>query len=381
VDTRSQIKTNFVAGALTSTYFSIRSVMPLVLSVLASAYGFSEGQLGDIGSAYSVGATFIAMTSVVWRRGLLLRLPVTLFLVLGLAALSCAFIAKDYHSMLATFFAAGVGLGGVYSLMIALLARSDNPTRSLGWQWGLGSAPGVLLLCAIPAFATPAGGVRTTFTLILASNLLMALAAIALPSRLKSQARPAAQAGSAGYSPSTGLRVWIALFGLCALYVGVTGGWAFLGRLAKQAGLAAQYSGTILAIGAAVSSVVAVVAGEIGDRGARRASMTAAGTAILIALALIGYWPTRLGFAVGAIAFIALASFVLTFGTAIVARLDTDGRAVALPAAALGLGAMLGPTLAGHVYEARGAEAMLLACGLSLLTGVIAYVSVYRNAR
>jgi len=381
VDTKAHLKTNIVAGALTSTHFTIRTAMPLLLGVLAGGHGFSEGQLGDIGSAYSVGATLVALTSVVWMRGLLVRSPVGLFLVLGLGAVSSAILMKSYPSMLATFLLAGIGFGGVYSVMVALLSRMDDPNRSFGWQWGLGSAPGILLLYAIPAVATAGAGVSATFLLLVAVNGVVGLAVIALPSRLKSQPTATGPARAVETVPAMNVALWIGLFAICAVYLGITGGWSFLGRIAAGARLPAQYSGTVLAIGTAVSSLVALVAGEIGELGARRGAMAAAVTAMLLGLGLIAYWPNRLGYAIGTVLFIGLATFVLTFTIGIISRLDTAGRAAGLPAAALGAGSILGPTIAGHVYEADGAAAMLVACGLSLLAGLVAYVSVYRLAR
>jgi predicted MFS family arabinose efflux permease len=379
MNTSDPLKTNLVAGALTSTHFTVRTAMPLLLGVLSSGYGFSDGQLGALGSAYSVGATLVALTSVVWMRGLFLRLPAVLFLLLGLGALASIAFTHGYPLALAMFFLAGIGLGGVYSLMIALLSRTESPNRSFGWQWGVGSLPGVLLLYAIPSFSTLTGGVRPVFELIVAANVLMAFAAIFLPDRLKPAPNAIGPGRLVGFSADVRANVWIALFGLCAFYLGITGGWSFLGRVATESGLSTQYAGTILAIGTATSSTVAFMAGGIGDRGAGRSSMTAVVAAMLVGLTLIVFWPTRFGYGIGTIVFIGLAT-VLTFGTGIISILDKCGQASGLPAAALGAGSILGPAIAGQLFETEGAGTMLLGCGLSLIAGLAAYVIAYRKA-
>jgi hypothetical protein len=189
-------------------------------------------------------------------------------------------------------------------------------------QWGLGSLPGVLLLYAIPSLITVTGGVRPVFELIVAANVLVAFAAVLLPDRLQPASNAIGPRRPVGFSADVGVGVWIALYGLCAFYLGITGGWSFLGRIATESGLTAQYAGTVLAIGTAASSAVAFVAGGIGDRGARLPSMTAAIAAMLAGLALIAFWSTRVGYAVGTIVFIGLATFILTFGTGIISRLD-----------------------------------------------------------
>lgn len=355
--------------------------MPVLLGVLGEADAFSEGQLGELGAAYSAGATLVALTSVVWMRGLHVRLPVALFLTAGFSALAGAAFAARYSPMLVTFLVAGVGFGGVYALMIALLAQTDDPNRSVGWQWGFGSLPGMFLLYAIPALAVPGGSAQIAFALTAGMNVVMALAAVALPDRLRSQQPNPRRAGATGDVPVIRFRVWIGLFVVFAVYLGITGGWSFLGRIAMREGIPGQYAGVVLAIATAASSLVALLAGEIGEIGARRGSMTAAVTAMLGGLALIAYWPTRLGYAIGAIVFIGLATYALTFSIGIISRLNTDQRASGLPAAALGVGSILGPAIAGHVYQADGARTMLLACGLSLIAGLIGYITVYGDRR
>ncbi len=380
MNTNADLKTNLVAGALTSTHFTVRTAMPLLLGVLSGGHGFSDSQLGALGSAYSVGATLVALTSVIWMRGISFRLPAILFLILGLTALASTAFMRTYPLALAMFFLAGIGLGGVYSLMITLLSGTTNPNRSFGFQWGLGSLPGVLLLYAIPSFITVTDAVRPAFELIVAANFVLGFAAIFLPDRLKPALNAIGQGRSAGLSADIGVSVWIALFGLCAFYLGITGGWSFLGRVATESGLTTHYAGTILAIGTTTSSVVALAAGGIGDFGARRAAMTAAIAAMLVGLTLIAVWPTRFGYAIGTIIFIGLATYVLTFGTGIVSILDKKGQTSGLPAAALGAGSILGPAIAGELFEAEGAGTMLLGCGLSLVTGLIAYAIAYREA-
>lgn len=130
MNTSNHLKTNLVAGALTSMHSTVRTAMPLLLSVLSAGYAFSDSQLGALGSAYSVGATLVALTSELWMGGLFLRLPAMLLLLLGLGGLASIGFVHGYPLALAMFFLAGIGLGGVYTLMIALLSRTENPNRS-----------------------------------------------------------------------------------------------------------------------------------------------------------------------------------------------------------------------------------------------------------
>ena len=102
-DTGSFRRTDVVGGALSSAHFTIRTAMPVLLASLASAHGFTDGQLGNIASAYSIGATLIAVTSMLWMRTHYLRLQTGSFVALGLAALTTVALRQSYSSLLATF--------------------------------------------------------------------------------------------------------------------------------------------------------------------------------------------------------------------------------------------------------------------------------------
>ncbi len=374
------LKTNLAAGALTSTHFTVRTLMPLLLGALATAGGFSESQLGNIGAAYSLGATLVALSSVLWL-GRALRVPVACFLALGSVPLATLLFVSSYTLILGQFFLSGMGFGGIYVLMTALLMRAKEPTRAIGWQWALGSLPGVLLVYMVPRLGGPASSLEVAVAMTLATNLLFGLAVIALPRSSDEAAAPeVSHLGGASHRTSrSGL--WIALGGLCLIYVGGTGVWAFLGRIATHKGLSASYAGGVLAIATAACSVMALMAAESGAARTHRVLMTGIVAAMLVGLALIGGWPSATGYAIGTVMFIGLSACALTFSASLVSRLDTAGTASGMPAAALGVGAILGPSLAGYVYQSTTAELMLLVCAGSLLLGLAAYLTAARNVR
>ena len=373
------LRTNLVAGALTSTHLTIRTLMPLLLAALGTAYGFAEGRLGELGAAYSAGATLAALTSPLWMAGLRMRAPALLLLLVGLGAVAGVLLVSRFVPLLLLFALAGVGHGGVFALMIALLARTADPNRSYGWQWCLGSVPGIVLVYAAPTLSTPAYGLIVTLGLVLAANVLAALPALRLPVRLQPLAAPTAQ-GQADRVVAPTWPLAVGLFAVLATYSGVTGAWAFFGRIALGDGLGGSYSGTVLAVATAASSGVSLLAGEAGNRGARPLPMALAALGLGGTLLMIGLYPGRVGYAVGVIVSIALAGWLLPLVIAIVPRLDPRGRAAGLPAAALGVGAVTGPALAGHVYQAAGPLLMLMIAAGTTLAGVACYIAVHRRA-
>lgn len=383
MDTPDHLRTNLVAGALTSTHLTIRTLMPILLAALGSTYGLAEGPLGDLGAAYSAGATLAAVTSPLWMRSLRMRVPAVVLLLIGLAAVAGILVLRQPALLMGLFGVAGIGLGGIFALMIALLARTPDPNRSYGWQWCLGSVPGIVLVYTAPALSTPGRALWVSVGLILGVNVLMSAAALFLPSRIAPLSAPGAHRateGSASHASAPRWPLYVGLLAVFATYAGTTGAWAFFGRIAEAEQLGGQFAGIVLAVATAASSAVSLLAGEIGQRGARPAPMSTAVVGMIATLAMLVLVPGTLGYAVGVVGSIALAGYALPLTIGIVSRLDKGGQAAGLPAAALGIGAVAGPAVAGHVYQAAGQGTMLATASGMLLVGLAAYLVAYRRA-
>jgi hypothetical protein len=373
---RVDLRFNLAVGALTSPHFNVRVMMPLLLGATGAARGFADGELGELGAAYSAGATLVALSSVLWLRSAV-RFPLLLFQLLGLGALAAMAGGVSFGAALAAYFAAGIGCGGAYALVIALISRSDDPDRAVGWQWCLGTIPGVVLLLVAAPVAARGAGLGATVALLALANLAVLVALPFAPARLP-DAPGGSVAGRAGRVPAAAL---VALFAVFAFYVAATGAWSFLGRIATDAALPAAYAGAVFSAAAAVSALVGLVVAELGVAGERPALMAGAVILMLAGFALVAGWPTRLGFAVGVVVSISLTTYALSYAIAMVPRLDVGARASGLPAAALGLGSIAGPATAGQLYQHFGTVATLGGSAATLVAGFLAYAWVQPRAR
>jgi hypothetical protein len=284
--------------------------------------------------------------------------------------------------LLILFLLSGIGFGGVYALMIVLLGQTEDPNRAFGWQWSLGAIPGMALLYVIPLVAPRGPAVGAVIGLILVANFATSIPAFWLAAQLPRAATTSAERSA---ERVTGARArWPALvgaLGLFAIYAGLTGVWSFLGRIATGEGLDRAHTGIGLALATLAAVVAAFAAGESGRAGARPAALAASLALALGGFAALAWWMGAWGYSTGAILLIGCASYALTLNTAVVSRLDAHGPGLGLTASALGAGAILGPSLAGHVFEARGLGAMYVVClGLVVFSGGV-YVLVYPQVR
>ncbi len=363
-------------GLLTSAHFSVINTLPMLLEVLSVQRGYSDGRLGNLAAAYSSGALIVALTSPYWIGTASLRLAATLLLTVGCAAWLTAALTDWYPALLIGLVAAGLGFGGLYALMLAALSATPIPERAFGWQYCLGSLPGVALLYLIPALAKGADAVAISFGLVMVSNLMVAATIVLLPVQ-GIYVGPSLEGAPLVRVRLAAVLFSIAMVALFCLYVAICGGWAFLGRVADADGIPAAFTGIVLGIATLVSIVATVPAALLGSAGGRLSVMVPASGLMILGLILLAVGSSRLWFVLGTMLFIGLTTFVLTYVLSLCARLETSGRMSALPAAILGAASTAGPAIAGHIVEHAGTLAMLLTCAAALLIAVSLYAAIY----
>lgn len=372
MSTTRELRDNIVSALLVSPHFTLRTALPLLLAGLADAYGYREAALGDLGSAYSAGSLLAAFAAVVWSERYW-RTPVLIGMLVGTGGLLAVLAGGRYGVVLLGFLLAGAGFGAVYSWMLSGLAVAVNPNRTLGWQWGVGTLPGMAFLYLIPGLGSGVGGVQRTFIAVLAMNLLAGLAALGLPTRLP---RPNHRSDvSLVSSPPRPAGVLVAAVALFSIYAGCTGGWSLLARVAAHNGLSPQIAGIALSIAAAASCAVALWIARLGERGGRPIWMVLSVALMIAGLVCLCVWTGLVGFTLGVMLFIAVSAYALTYCGGLIARRSRGARGAAVSAIALGCGAIAGPATAGRLFEAWGPNAMLAAAGLALFAGLWAYLA------
>lgn len=144
---------------------------------------------------------------------------------------------------------------------------------------------------------------------------------------------------------------WLALFAMLIVFCGGSAIWAFEERIANQYAFDPLWVGIILGV-----SLVFSVFGSLGADAARSrlgpSRAYALGAFLMVAgvLAIASSAQSPNLFAAGAIA------FMLGWGAAVpllygkIAEADLDGRHIALAIPAIGIGSMIGPSVAGFLY-------------------------------
>ncbi|MCY4563996.1 MAG: MFS transporter, partial [Gammaproteobacteria bacterium] len=146
---------------------------------------------------------------------------------------------------------------------------------------------------------------------------------------------------------SGSLHVFVALIANTIFFIAQSGVWAFLERMAAQAGLAHETVGTMLAISVSLAIAGPLAASLIADRYGRAVPLAVVAVGQLAALWILQGPMTAVLFLIAATGFQIFWNFAIPYIVAIVATLDRGRRYIVLVTPFQAAGIALGPVLAG----------------------------------
>ena len=351
------------------------NVLPVLAGLLADNYHLDEQRIGYLLSANTTVALAVSASAPWWIARASLRWLVPLVMaVLSGAYLSLALV-PGYGALLLLEMLIGAGAGTIASICYTVMAQHADAARA----WGVKVTLDILLASAFVKFVP--GGHLLWFTAALAVVLLVAGGlGLLLPQRAAYRIR----AAGAEVSPVS-LRLappgaWLALLVLILFSIGAAGVWAFIQRLELRAGIGAADATDIFALGLLLGIGGAVAAALLGNRLGRVVPPTLMGALLVWCVHVMATTHLTTAFTLALIGLNATWSFYLPYMMGLIAVRDTTQRLSSLVNAALTIGSIIGPTLAGTLIHASGYPlAMAVQAGL-IVAGVVLYVPVALRA-
>lgn len=250
-------------------------------------------------------------------------------------------------------------LGGCTLTMVGITAcgRSDNPSRANG-LFLLGQiVSGVVGLIVFPKLFQSYG-----LSAFFIAEMIAGALAFAIVPYLPNDAAGAAKGQQQGRVRRVDFVKGLAMVTL--VYVSFSGVWTFAGAIGKGLGIPATNIGSILSLSAGAGVLGAGVATITGKRFPLMAVST-------VGLALLTGSIAGIGTAHGIVAFVAFAmlfkfswTYMLPPFFSIIASKDRSGRLVTFSSAGIGVGLVIGPSLAGWLIQTfNGYGLMLIAAG------------------
>jgi len=319
---------------------------PVIAAQLAVQLALDSAQIGDL---FAVELAAMSLATVVawwWQARLNWRTVAQVAALVFIAANGASMWADSFTALFWLRCASALGGGTLMVLCLSSAVASSNRDRTYA-LWVCGQ----LVLAALALWALPLLFARFGLQALYASLALLMLLAFALTGAFPATApsvRPVVQAAGAGTAWG---RVLLALAAVLLFYIGLIAVWAFIGSIAEAAGIATTSVGPILSLATMMGIVGSLTAAWIGNRGTRSTWLLLGYGGMLLSVALLFGLPQVLRFALAAVIFKYVWTFVLPFIISCIADMDRNGQLVNSMNLAIGGGLAIGPALAGRMLQ------------------------------
>lgn len=324
------------------------NVMPTFLQSLSESLGFDEQQLGFIASAFLLGGVFLATSGIVWMRRTSWRKSVMTAFLLVVCAYGASLTTTSFNAIVVFMFIAGCANGVFYSTALLSISDTKKTERNFGFCIIFG-----VILAALGLYAFPVVNLYWGFEGVIGTLIaITALVAVVFPWYPDRGVKGVKTMGGLGKGPV--YPVFIGIGAMFLLYTGLSEVWAFVGRIADAANIAATDAGTALAIGMSLGAVGALLATVVGKRFGNVKPIWLGTVCIIVGIVFL---LNLKGFLIYTIAVLMIQTgwnFALPVQLSAISVADKSGRFVPLISTAMGCGATVGPSLGGAIILAEG---------------------------
>ena len=350
-------------------------ISPVLVGSAMDSLGLSSDQAGLLIASYFVGYTLITISAVAWLPRVNLRTTAWASSVVFIGALLIATTQTALAGSIVSMAIAGTGAGMLYGISITIVGQSDDPDRYFGIALASQLLLGSVLLFAGPAWIGPNWGYYGILIATAAFATLMSVATIWSPVAIAKG--PVTVSGEPVMVPMP--FVLISIVAVLIWFTGYSGIYAFIERIGVDGGLTGQQIGLVLSLTIITGLTGALGAGWLGDRYGKLKPHFAGAVGAAITIVLLSGQPTLLRYSL-AIIFLTLSmNFWLAYMLGAVAAIDTSGRYAVLTTAALGVGATMGPGIAGGLISDSGFTPMFVFAAIAIVIGLVVIVNVLRR--
>ncbi|WP_176168118.1 hypothetical protein [Novosphingobium mathurense] len=321
--------------------------LPAILGALARAYGFTDQQIGLIGSAELLGVT-VGTLIIANQHGQQMRRWVLAAAILVGAGNLLASLHVPFAGVAFGMWLVGVGAGIVGGLAYKVGGQSSNPDRLIAWinisQLATGALGYQILRFALPAF-----GIEHALRGYAALALIMI--AVALSTKVWRPALGDPEMPRAWSLPPR--PALIVLFGFWFYCCGEVGLLAFLERIGVANGFSVDQLGNALSsfsLAGIGASLIVTVVPTSWPRWMLLLPALAFGEAAVLG---VFHSATITHYAVSCASLAVFFTFTIPLILGVVSRIDPSGRSTALGLTVASTGQALGPAIAGALVTGK----------------------------
>lgn len=373
-DHKTKVLIAAVSAAIIGVLFY--NVMPVFLGSLQDSIGLTTSQIGFVAGVFFLGFNLSSASAYFWVRKIKVRQVTVAGVILMAAVLLLCANVRNANTILTLSAVIGALSGSIAAIAATIIGDSAKPKFWYGIKVAAESAAGVLLLSVLPLTLIPKYGflgvvIGMVATIVVLLPFVFFLMRRNLEEKNSADFPSSHTDGSLISDPST-KPVWLSIIAMLFLFLGASAVWAFEERIAALFEFDAVWVGRILGMSLIFAVIGPLVAGAAGTRMGVKIPFTVAATltiAGVVAIAISNLSPNY--YVMGACLFMLgwSGGYALIFSK--VAINDPNGRFVTLTITAIGIGSMIGPSLAGIFLSGGSVQSVkwlaIIAVAVSLL--------------
>jgi predicted MFS family arabinose efflux permease len=372
MDARTVIAAALIVSAIGALFYN---VLPLYLGVAQDYRGLDNQQIGLLSSAFFLGYNIITISAFFWIRKVAWTTLVAVATPIAAMSLYAGTLFPGYLPLLAMTVIAGGAFAALYGIGTVILGDTSNPGRWYGVKIAAEAFAGAILLLVLPATAIAKWGFEGTVIGIVIFMAFLSPFLFWIP-REGNKGHVGDETNSSALLAHSSF-IWGTLLATLLLFSGASAMWAFVERIGAQSGYDAEVVGVLLSVTLISAMLGSILAAVVGGRFGNTRPFLAGAVVFLAGLFFLGHPDVFMQYAAGACLLTFAIGFMLPIAVTEIAELDFDGRYIVLSVPAIGIGAMIGPGIAGVLTQSGnflplltfGAGALILSTILLAVAG------------
>jgi predicted MFS family arabinose efflux permease len=360
-------------------------MLPLYLGLAQDFKQLDTSATGMISGAFFLGYNIVTLSAFFWIRKVNWRHISLLAAPFAAVALYAGALTNNYTHFLVATVVAGGALAAIYGIGTTAIGDTSNASRWYGVKIAAEAALGAVLFLVLPGTLIADRGFEGLVLGMIIAMVVLAPLAWRLPARGVKTGIADLELPGPDSAPSAGSNtgIWLSLAGTLLFFAGQTTVWAFVERLGVAGGFPAQTVGNLLSITLLFAVAGSLTCAALGARFGNSWPFAAGCGIYFCALALLSRADQFAFYAAGACMVTYSFGMALPYAVARVAELDSDGRYVVLTVPAIGIGAMLGPSIAGMLTSDDNLTPILWfgGCAVALATLLVLGARNHQAAR
>lgn len=353
------------------------SSMPVILGRAAVARNLSENDLGLLAGAFAGGVAITAIAAIFFIRHLSWKKTVVVGGLLAALAFSVPIFTESFQLTLVTHLIAGLACGLGYSVAIACLGDSDDPTRNYAFCFVLQTIVGMTISHFLPRLTTADNGFQAALLLLASLSLFSVFFSIVLPTNNLKQNAQLAQSPRLG--PSVYLMLSLAVIFL--IYAGDGSVWAFVEMIALKKEFTPESAGTAVGLSLLAGAFGSFMAGTLGTKYGYFKPMLVSVVVSIASVIMLELNHSITSFMIA----IAINGWAWNFGSGyrmgLVAELDTSGRFTPLITGMQLLGTTAGTIIAGFLVTDSGFQWVYIFAAIAWTVSLLLFSAALRSTK